>query len=127
MTADEAAVRAVLTDWYVAMRDHDNGGIASALSEEFLLVEHDAILRGPELTTMLMSESDATLIAELSDFSITVHGDVAWSTHRNHEVWTPAEGEALEMEFLETVVLVRTGGRWLMDRYHATRISPAVL
>jgi hypothetical protein len=28
---------------------------------------------------------------------------------------------------LETVVLVRRDGRWLIDRYHATRLFPATM
>jgi hypothetical protein len=31
------------------------------------------------------------------------------------------------LEFLETVVLIKENGIWLMDRYHATRLSPAVI
>jgi hypothetical protein len=111
MSHDEIDVRATLTDWYTAMTAHDITALGDALTESFLLIEHDDLLDRAQLLEMLSSEAD----------------DVAWSTHRNHEVYTPLVGEPLRLEFLETVVLVRRDGRWLIDRYHATRLSPATL
>ena len=127
MSHDEIDVRATLTDWYTAMTAHDITALGDSLTESFLLIEHDDLLDRVQLLEMLSSEVDDVLVADLDDFHITVHGDVAWSTHRNHEVYTPLVGEPLRLEFLETVVLVRRDGRWLIDRYHATRLSPATL
>jgi ketosteroid isomerase-like protein len=127
MSHDEFDVRAALTDWYTAMTAHDITAVGEALTESFLLIEHDDLLDRSQLLEMLSSETDDDLIAALTDFHVTVQGDVAWSTHRNHEVYTPAVGEQLQLEFLETVVLVRRDGRWLIDRYHATRLFPATM
>ena len=127
MSRAESDVRATLTGWYTAMSAHDITAVGAALSESFLLVEHDQLLDRDQLIEMLSGETDDELIADLSEFRVTVQGDVAWSTHRNHEVYTPAVGEPIRLEFLETVVLVRRDGHWLIDRYHATRLSPATL
>jgi ketosteroid isomerase-like protein len=127
MSRDESDIRATLTSWYAAMAAHDITAVGAALSESFLLVEHDQLLDRDQLIEMLSGEIDDELIADLSEFRVTVQGDVAWSTHRNHEVYTPAVGEPLSLEFLETVVLIRRDGHWLIDRYHATRLSPATL
>ena len=127
MSRDESDVRATLTGWYTAMSAHDITAVGAALSESFLLVEHDQLLDRDQLIEMLSGEIDDKLIADLSEFHVTVQGDVAWSTHRNHEVYTPASGVPIRLEFLETVVLVRRDGHWLIDRYHATRLSPATL
>lgn len=127
MSGDEHDIRSTLTDWYTAMAAHDLQAIGDALTDSFMLVEHDQIFDRTGLLEMLTSGPSGVLNAELSDFLVTVVGDIAWSTHRNHEVYTPVEGEQLHLEFLETVVLVRRDGRWLFDRYHATRLSPANL
>jgi len=127
VSGDESDVRATLAGWYAAMTAHDLDGVGAALTESFLLVEHDHLVDRVQLLEMLSGETDDELIAALSDFHVTVDGDVAWSTHRNHEVYTPSEGVPLHLEFLETVVLLRRDGRWLIDRYHATRLSPATL
>jgi ketosteroid isomerase-like protein len=118
-------VRSVLCDWYVAMENHDMEKLAAALSDTFLLIEHDELLDRKYLFEMLSGEEDSTMVANLHDFHITVSGDTAWSTHRNSEVFTSPTKEPLELEFLETVVLIKKDGNWLMDRYHATRLSPA--
>jgi ketosteroid isomerase-like protein len=124
---DEIDVRATLTGWYTAMTAHDITALADALTESFLLVEHDELVDRAQFLEMLSGETDDVLVADLRDFRVTVHGDVAWSTHRNDELYTPHVGDPLRLEFLETVVLVRRDGRWLIDRYHATRLSPATL
>jgi ketosteroid isomerase-like protein len=124
---DVAAVRGVLLDWYNAMTAHDADGLDAPLSPTFLLIEHDELVEREALLAGLASESNDGFTAELSDFRVVIRGDVAWSTHRNHETWTPAGGSMQALTFLKTVVLVRDGGRWLIDRYHATRLSPAVI
>jgi len=125
MTNEVDNVRNVLCDWYIAMKNHDIDKLAAALSDTFLLIEHDELMDGKHLIEMLASEDDSTLVANLHDFHITVSGDTAWSTHRNSELFTSRTREPLELEFLETVVLIKKDGNWLMDRYHATRLSPA--
>ena len=125
MTNESENVRNVLCEWYIAMKNHDIDKLAAALSDTFLLIEHDELMDGKKLIEMLASEDDSTLVANLHDFHITVSGDTAWSTHRNSEVFTSPTREPLELEFLETVVLIKKDGNWLMDRYHATRLSPA--
>jgi ketosteroid isomerase-like protein len=127
MSTEVNNVRDALMSWYDAMMRHDRNEVAAALSETFLLIEHDALLDKKELMHMLSGEDDSTLVANLHDFHITVVGDIAWSTHRNSEVFTSPHAEPLELEFLETVVLIKENGIWLMDRYHATRLSPAVI
>jgi ketosteroid isomerase-like protein len=125
MTNEIDNVRKVLCDWYIAMKNHDIDKLEAALSDTFLLIEHDELMDGKHLIEMLASEDDSTLVANLHDFHITVSGDTAWSTHRNSEVFTSPTREPLELEFLETVVLIKKDDNWLMDRYHATRLSPA--
>ena len=125
MTDDESDIRATLQGWYTAMATHDITSVGAALTDTFLLVEHDELVNRTELLEMLSGAHDYSLDASLNDFHVSVDGDIAWSTHRNHERYIPADGEPQEIDFLETVVLVRRDGRWLIDRYHATRLSPA--
>ena len=99
MSGDEHDIRSTLTHWYTAMAAHDLQAIGDALTDSFMLVEHDQIFDRTGLLEMLTSGPNGVLNA----------------------------GEQLHLEFLETVVLVRRDGRWLFDRYHATRLSPANL
>ncbi len=53
MSRDESDVRATLTGWYTAMSAHDITAVGAALSESFLLVEHDQLLDRDQLIEML--------------------------------------------------------------------------
>jgi ketosteroid isomerase-like protein len=125
VTDDESDIRATLASWYTAMAAHDLDAVGAALTDTFLLVEHDELVNRVALLEMLSGANYKNLVATLSDFHVSVNGDIAWSTHRNRESYTPWDGECQEIDFLETVVLVRRGGRWLIDRYHATHLAPA--
>ena len=48
-----------------------------------------------------------------------IMGEVAWTTLKNHETSQGKDGKKCKADFLETIVSVRSGGRWLIDRYHA--------
>ncbi|WP_166652189.1 hypothetical protein [Roseateles toxinivorans] len=37
------------------------------------------------------------------------------------------DGTKLELDFIETVVFVKSNGHWLMDRYHATKLRETVI
>ena len=61
MSRDESDVRATLTGWYTAMSAHDITAVGAALSESFLLVEHDQLLDRDQLIEMLSGETDDDL------------------------------------------------------------------
>jgi len=126
--ADEQSVVAVLVDWYAAMERHDLAGVAAALTPTFLLIEHDHLMDAATLLAALgAAAGQGRQTAELSEFDIVIDGDLAWSTHRNHEVWHPTVGPVVELEFLETVILRRFRASWRIERYHASRLRPSTL
>jgi ketosteroid isomerase-like protein len=126
--SDENAVVAVLVDWYAAMERHDLAAVAAALTPAFLLVEHDQVMDAATLMAGLAAAvGQGRQTAELSEFDIVVEGELAWCTHRNQEVWYPTAGEAVELEFLETVILRRHQASWRIERYHASRVRPVTL
>lgn len=125
---DEAKeVERALVAWYDAIHAYDSAGIAGALTPEFVILEdtlpydRDGIVK-----EILAGRGKGIQTAELTGLRTRVRDSVAWTTMHNHEVWTPSDGSAPQpVDFLETVVLVRTGGRWLLDRYHASLLRPA--
>jgi hypothetical protein len=118
------SVEVVLTRWYDAIARHDSTGIAAPLLQEFFLFEDTTVVSRERLVAGLMSGAGAgTQSTHLSDFRTVVTDSVAWTSLRNHEVWTPAKGAPTPFDFLETVVFRKRGGRWGMERYHATRVE----
>jgi ketosteroid isomerase-like protein len=117
------AVEQTLVDWYTAITEHAMDAVAAALAPGFLLVENTELLdRVALLERLTLGINYGTQTAVLSEFHTVVQGDVAWTTLRNHEVWTPKEGDPVRLEFIETVVLRKSAGRWLMERYQATPV-----
>lgn len=120
--ADEAAIRAVLDQWYVAMQAADSAGTVAPLTRDFLLLEDTLPLTGPELAARLKGEAGTKWTALFSDFRTRLNGNVAWTTLKNHEESTGKDGKRCQADFLETIVFVREGERWLIDRYHAAAL-----
>lgn len=120
---DSAAIRATLDGWYVAMQNVDSSGILAPLTPQFLLLEDTLPLSGPELVARLRDGgTESTWTAEFSDLRTRILGDVAWTTLKNHETSRGKDGKQCQADFLETIVFVRDGRRWLIDRYHAAAL-----
>jgi ketosteroid isomerase-like protein len=125
--ADSVAIRQTLATWYTAMQATDSAGILAPLTPQFLLLEDTLPLTGLQLVTRLKKAgaTGPTWRATFSGFTTRLHGDVAWTTVHNHEDVMPAPGgKPCAGDFLETIVFVRTNGRWLIDRYHAAVLHP---
>ncbi len=131
-TTDGKTIVNVLDSWYLALAKKDMHAFSALMTETFVVVEHDTLIHGADLVRMLAAEIDDlgdafSVSAKLSDHNVMVRGDVAWCTHRNFEVFGQRDGSKLELDFLETVVFVKSNGQWLMDRYHATKLSEKVV
>lgn len=116
---------AMLQGWYDAVERHELDTAADALMSDYLLVEGTELLDKTSLMARLrIGAGLGVQTAELSEFHTIVAGDVAWTTLRNREVWTPNDPtrQTVRLEFLETVVGCKQGGRWLLQRYHATLV-----
>jgi hypothetical protein len=117
------SVEIVLTRWYDAMAAHDSAGGLAPLPPEFLLVEDTTLVTREQLVRGLMAGAGhGHQTSERSGFHTVVTDSVAWTTLRNHEQWLPTKGTPLTLDFIETVVFRKHEGRWMIDRYHATRL-----
>jgi len=115
----------VLRRWYDATEKHDSAGWTDLLLPSFFIFEDTTVYDKPTLTRLVVEGySQGTDRAQLYDFRTEVSGDVAWSSFRNDEVWTPNGGKPeAPRRFMESAVFRRVDGRWLMERYHATRVN----
>ncbi len=125
--ADRLAIRATLDGLYAAMYKVDAAGIMASVTPQFLLLEGTLPLSSAELIARLQKGgTDTKWSAEFSDFRTRLQGDVAWTTLKNHEIAKGKDGKECQADFLETIVFVRDGERWLIDRYHAAEENPWV-
>lgn len=113
---------ATLQGWYTRIERHDLDAVADALTDDFLLVETSELMDKAALMARLrLGAERGVQTAELSEFHTVVAGDIAWTTLRNREVWTPYDStrQTVRLEFLETVVGRLQAGQWRLHRYHA--------
>ncbi|MCX5768372.1 MAG: nuclear transport factor 2 family protein [Gemmatimonadetes bacterium] len=122
---DIKAVEAVLHGWYDAAERQDSVAWKAAMLPEFFIVEDTNVFDKAAITKMVVEGFPVGRArATLSDFRTQVRGDVAWSTFRNTEDWTPNVGKPdAPHRFIESVVFRRVDGAWKMERYHATAIN----
>jgi ketosteroid isomerase-like protein len=124
VVADSLAIRATLDAWYNAMYTIDSIGILSPLTPQFLLLEDTVPITGTELLARLKKGGTETRwAAGFSDLRTRFLGDVAWTTLKNHETSLRKDGKKCQADFLETIVFVRKGQHWLIDRYHAAAVN----
>ncbi len=124
--AEKAAVEAVLRQWYVAINTHDSAGVAAPLLPTFFIFEDTTrIDRNGLIQGIVSGFNTGSQTADMSSFHTEVRGNVAWTSFRNDEVWTPTTGKPDSLHFLESVVFEKQNGRWMMERYHATKINRA--
>jgi len=122
--SDSQAIRTTLEEWYVAMQKIDTVGVLAPLTEQFLLLEDTLPLTGDELVARLQRGGTETKwTAEFSDFRTRFLGEVAWTTVKNHEDALMEDGTQCQADFLETIVFVRQGESWFIDRYHAAAVN----
>lgn len=122
-TADSTAMHATLDRWYRAMQAVDSAGIVAPLTPQFLLLEDTLPLSAPQLVARLAAGgTDAKWTYSFSDWRTRIVGDVAWTTLKNHETSRGNDGKECQADFLETIVFVREGDGWLIDRYHAAAL-----
>ena len=124
---ERLAVEQTLQAWYTHISKHDLDAVAAALAPGFLLVENtELITRDKLLDNFREGFKMGTQTAQLSDFHTVVHGDVAWTTQHNAEVWVGNNGAVFQISFIETVVLQKSADqRWLLERYQASPLVPA--
>jgi ketosteroid isomerase-like protein len=122
---DVRAVETALRAWYDASERHDSTTYVAQMLPEFFILEDTTHYDRATLARLVAASFPAgTDRATLSDFSTQISGDVAWSTFRNAEVFTPAGAAALPVRrFVETAIFRRVNGQWKLARYHATRIN----
>ena len=119
-----SSVEAVLSRWYTAINAHDSAGVAAPLLPSFFIFEDTTRIGRDDLIRGIVSGfNSGSQTASISRFETEIRGNLAWTSFRNDEVWTPTTGSPDSLRFLETVVFEKQAGQWMMERYHATKIN----
>jgi len=123
--SETRAVEAAIQQWYDASARHDSASYAALMLPEFFILEDTTRYdRTSILSLVVAGFARGVDRATITDWDTQVSGDVAWTTFRNTEVFTPTGGApGSPRRFLESAILRKVGGQWKLARYHATRIN----
>lgn len=110
-----------LAAFFHAIETSDSAALRDAVTDDFEIVEGTTVLDTNGFIRMLegVTERGISFSYDLSGFNTEVAGASAWARYRNRGVATSPNGERI-YEFVESAVLRRVGGRWLLDRLHSS-------
>lgn len=126
--ADAPAVEAAVNGWFnTAIASLDTAAVSAGLTSTFLILEDTLRMDRAGFARYVAQQIASipgpfTIRYTFSEWDTRVAGDVAWTSFRNRAVLTPSQGEPTNLEWLETAVLQRVDGRWLIERYHSAPV-----
>ncbi|MBY0489328.1 MAG: nuclear transport factor 2 family protein [Gemmatimonadaceae bacterium] len=123
--AEARAVEGAIRAWYDASERKDSAAYFNRLLPTFFIFEDTTRYDREAIVRLVVSSfGSGTDRATITDWHTEVAGDVAWTSFRNTEVFTPTNGApGAPRRYLETAVLRKVQGEWKIERYHATRIN----
>lgn len=123
-TAEEQAVEETVVAFFDAITAYDYDGLRRVVTDDFELVEDTLVLDLAGFVDFIEPFEDrgATITYELSEFNTEVRGPVAWTRYRNDGLLRTGE-EELDLEWLESAVLLKRDGTWRIDRLHSTPVT----
>lgn len=122
--AEERAAEETVVAFFDAITAYDYDGLRRVVTDDFELVEDTLVLDLGGFIAFIEPFEDrgATITYELSGFNTEVRGPVAWTRYRNEGVLRTGE-EELDLEWLESAVLLKVGADWRIDRLHSTPVT----
>lgn len=94
-------------------------------AQDFHLLEVGEIWDMDKLVSAVISgEGRPTRQNFFAVITSRVNDDRAWVSYWNRAVFTGPGGEAHNIEWLESAVLIKTGDKWLIEMLHSTRLGP---
>ncbi len=112
--ADVAAVDSAVRTWDAALASGDTALLRTLATPGFRMHEDDADLDLDTSVRIIGSVLGTGRMARsLDGVAIEQRGPVAWARYRAHVTWVSGR-DTTEFERLESAVLERRGGRWLV-------------
>ena len=121
----EEAETAVL-GFFGAIEAMDLDAVRAAVTPDFEIIEDTLVFDTEGFIGLLEPFVDAgpRISYEFSEFRTEVSGSTAWTRYRNHALMLMNE-ETTRFEWVESAVLQKVDGAWLVDRLHSVPVDLA--
>lgn len=114
-----------VVDVFAGLSAFDYERMRGAVTADFLLLEHGEVW-DMEILIDKIPPSDRVRRNFFSEISRHVSGDVALVNYWNRAEVSSGRNDTT-LAWLESVVLVKRDGRWVMQQMHSTRVEPGNL
>lgn len=123
---EEGAIRQTVQEVYQAFSvRQDKAAYRAMLADDYLLLENGEVLDIAGDLALMPSPDDGYQRKDAFEFKTAmVQGDLAWVVYLLRSDITDKKRGFRHSDYLESMILRRTGGRWLVALLHSTKIIP---
>jgi ketosteroid isomerase-like protein len=120
---DKAQVAETVRGMFAAAATDDVAKFRATVAPDFYAFDAGGRFTGDALMDLIKAAHAAgkVYVWTVNDPEVHLQGDIAWVTYVNRGSIKDASGTK-EVSWLESAVLQRTGGRWLIQFFHSTRV-----
>jgi ketosteroid isomerase-like protein len=121
--ADELEIQKAIKAFYSTyFQERDKQKYRSLLTDDFTLLENGELMNADSVLAAMPKPEAPLKRADHFEFkSVTVHGDIAYAIYDLKSDITD-KGKSRIAHWLESAILRKVQGRWLMCLLHSTRI-----
>ena len=122
-TDEAAAVRQAIEDNYALYSGTDIGKYLATLAPDYVLLEHGELMNAVDDEKNMKTRPPGFKRTDAFDFrSVTIEGSLAYAVYfLTSDI--ADEKRQIQRKWLESAILRRDGGRWLLALLHSTRIE----
>ncbi|MCI0616942.1 SgcJ/EcaC family oxidoreductase [bacterium] len=124
LTAEEVAIRKIITNWAAAVRAKDLQGILAHHADDFLMfdvpppLESRGIKAYQKTWDLFYSAQPEPLAFDIKRLDIVAGSDVAFAVALMQCAETDKDGQRIPLDFRLTVGLRKISGRWTIIHEH---------
>jgi hypothetical protein len=122
--ADKPAVAETLRTMYAVAMKNDVAGFDALLAPGFYMYDNGHRYEGDEIMTRVMpsyTQKGFKFAWSVQEPVVEVDCNTAWITYVNKGSITQPDGTKADQSWLESAVLEKRNGRWLLRFFHSTR------
>lgn len=118
--AKDNTIFSPVSDLFLAVSNFDHEKMRAAVDDSFLLLEHGEVWTIDDFINVV-KPADYLRTNYFSVINSRVEGDVAFINYWNKANFRNTEKSA-DIYWLESVVVSKVGGKWLLSQMHSTRL-----
>ena len=121
---EEAVKQAIKNDYYLYFVKFDKDAYRSILTEDYLLLENGELFDADGDIALMPKPESGYKRTDTFDFQyVKIDGDFAYAVYFLKADITDNISGAIHKEWLESIILKRSGDGWKITLLHSTRIT----